>query len=643
MIKKIFSALVVVLFATYVMAQTGLTCNDPIPVDKNFVGEVPRAGEYWFTAWTYDLPLTVFFLPNSDDCPFGPEVEVDFTCTPGIYDDPQLDKVINGVSSLGFSLPVEFLCEQVLSGNKIAYKLNIGQFYRNQLAEAGITYNVQAFVKVNFPEGGQVTLKPDTAFRNCMESSQMVALGDTLDILANDSNSVFLLPYSEWKNDSIQFIWIGDGNAQVWLATTDCEFTPIIESGYVCDKYDVNNIEPYKIQSSQIKETIDKYADGGGVYFTKVIAPVNGKLVVEKIPLKKPQGGAILLEYEKTVTVAANDTNTLYCFPRTWGSTKLIAATIFPVTMYSALSPNFSASKEDARIFGFYPFLNYGSTKAIFFSESELKNFFSETQDDYVYVRFACAESMSITPKEWEASSCANESMQIVPNQTFAVKAKSSSVLYRLQYEQWEGYSITLSWTGNSTLPSYVASACNFELSSSSPSVLYSTTVKRKGSVEIGQSEVNSWVDGIDADGFLYVRFNPTNQGKITFKTNKPEPVVPVSPCVTNSTELKLNSIVSLDLSSVHTIYRINYAEWQAAGATLAWEGTSPLHTFLAGTCTFPVAPHNRYVLDYEAVLPAGEKVMAADWLARMAQYVDEDGYLYIRFLTEFEGELTVK
>jgi hypothetical protein len=156
----------------------------------------------------------------------------------------------------------------------------------------------------------------------------------------------------------------------------------------------------------------------------------------------------------------------------------------------------------------------------------------------------------------------------------------------------------------------------------------------------IPAATIDSWSSRVDEDGFLYVRFSSVS-GDITFETDKPEPST--SPCVLGSTELELNSVVTLDLASVHTIYRINYAEWQAAGATLAWEGTSPLHTFLAGTCTFPVAPHNRYVLDYEAVLPAGEKVMAADWLARMAQYVDEDGYLYIRFLTEFEGTLRVK
>ena len=38
--KQLFSTLLVVFFATSMMAQTGLTCNDPIPVDKSYTGHV---------------------------------------------------------------------------------------------------------------------------------------------------------------------------------------------------------------------------------------------------------------------------------------------------------------------------------------------------------------------------------------------------------------------------------------------------------------------------------------------------------------------------------------------------------------------------------------------------------------------------
>ena len=68
--KKLFFALVAVLFATSVVAQTGLTCNDPIPVNKSYNDHVevdPKVGykELWYTAWSYDLPIHVYFSPDT--------------------------------------------------------------------------------------------------------------------------------------------------------------------------------------------------------------------------------------------------------------------------------------------------------------------------------------------------------------------------------------------------------------------------------------------------------------------------------------------------------------------------------------------------------------------------------------------------
>ena len=56
MIKKIFSALCVVLFATSMMAQTGLTCNDPIPVDKSYTAHVNADDEL------SELYVCIFFF-----------------------------------------------------------------------------------------------------------------------------------------------------------------------------------------------------------------------------------------------------------------------------------------------------------------------------------------------------------------------------------------------------------------------------------------------------------------------------------------------------------------------------------------------------------------------------------------------------
>ena len=62
MIRRFFSILMLGLLSVAAFAQSGKSCQDPIPVNKSYEGSIPSAGEYWFSAWTYDLPLEVFFL-----------------------------------------------------------------------------------------------------------------------------------------------------------------------------------------------------------------------------------------------------------------------------------------------------------------------------------------------------------------------------------------------------------------------------------------------------------------------------------------------------------------------------------------------------------------------------------------------------
>ena len=638
--NKLFSTLFAVVFATSMLAQSGLTCNDPIPVDKSYVGKVEAGTELWYTAWTYDLPLHVYFSPDSADTDWGPEVLVDFTCVPGFYEDHKLDSVLRILEAMQVTMPVEFLCDKVVRDGKVEWDLSIDERYRDQLTEYGLTHNVQAFVKVYYTYGGEIRLTPDTAFQSCIEHGHYMKLGDTVDIAANDSNTMLVFPYSEWKNDSIRFVWIGEKPARVWVAEEECQFTPTDASVYVKAKYDIDKDTPKKLYQAEMQSAIDNWI-GAGIFYAKVLSDAPGKLVVERIPLGEIQGDAILLKHGETVQLQAND-NQVYCFPKTWTSTEFLANTQYLMGMHVSSTPEFAIG--DASVVAEYPFSLNDNNRMLQLTTGDISALAASATDDYLYVRFSCNSATTLTPSLWNASACIKNTIWIPVGKTMSIPASDKNV-YRIIYDDIAGYDFTISWgQKNVSLANYIASYCDF--TTTSPDRLKTVTVKKNSSSTIKASEVDSWAESIEDEGFLYLRFSTTRKGDATFTSAKPaeeDPALPLSPCVLGSTELALNSTLTLNLASVHTIYRINYAEWQAAGATLAWEGTSPLHTFLAGTCTFPVAPHNRYVLDYEAVLPAGEKVMAADWLARMAQYVDEDGYLYIRFLTEFEGTLCVK
>ena len=747
--KKLFITLSCVLWAATMVAQLGLTCENPIPVDKSYVGSANAGDELWYTASTYDLPLHVYFSPNVMDSKRSPEVLIDFTCNPGVYNDHKLDSVLRILEVLGVSMPVEFRCDKVVRDGKVEWDLSIDERYRDQLTEYGLTHNIQAFVKVYYPEGGEIRLTPDLSFQNCMENGRYVKLGDTIDIAANDSSTMLVLPFSEWKNDSIQFKWIGEKPARVWVAEDECQFTPVDASVYVKAKYDLDNTTVKKLQSTDMQSAIDNWI-GKGIFYGKVLSDAPGKLVVERIPLGAIQGGATLLKHGQEVKLAAND-DRVFCFPKTWKATEFLANTEFLMAMHVSATPDFQPN--DANQLAKYPFVKDDNKRQLNLTSSDIANLGVSSADDYLYVRFTCNSATTLKPTLWNVSSCIDKTI-LIPIGEERRLASSDKNVYRIIYDDIANYALTLSWSNkNINLTTYLASYCNFVTTATDK--LKTIIVKKNASTTVNATEVISWANSVEIEGFLYLRFSNTRAGNIIFTSAKPaeqdpetpatpdpvyttiadtvcygvtyewngqkyttsgeyhqtlpaangadsvvtlnlvvlpqvQPVVtdvtieygktyewnnkvyaesttdtitlqdangcdylailkltvldkPASPCVLKSIELKLNDQLTLNLDSAFTIYRINYTAWVATGATLSWTGVEPLHTFVAETCEFAVAPYNKYVHAYVSVPAEGALAMTKAMLADMAEFVDEDGYLYVRFLTEQEGVLTVK
>ena len=641
--KKLFISLSLILWATTMMAQLGLTCDNPIPVDKNYTGRAEAGDVLWYTAWTYDLPLHVYFSPDETNSTKSPEILIDFTCDPGVYTDHKLDSVLRILDVLGVTMPVEFRCDKVVRDGKVEWDLSIDERYRDQLTEYGLTHNVQAFVRVSYPESGEIRLTPDQTFQNCMENGQYVKLGDTLNIAANDANTMFVLPYSEWKNDSIRFVWIGEKPARVWIAEEECQFTPVDASIYVKAKYDLDNSTVKKLYSADMQSAIDNWI-GKGIFYGKVLSDAPGKLVIERIPLGAIQGGATLLKHGQSVKLAAND-DRVFCFPKGWNATEFLVNTEFLTAMHVSNTPDFEIG--DANVLTVYPFSKEGQQRLLQLTSGDIAYWGASATDDYLYVRFTCNSGTTLTPSLWNAYSCMDKTVFIPIGNTLNITASNKTV-YRIKYDDIANYDLTLTWGNkNVNLSAYVASYCSF--TTTAPDKLKTISVRRGSSTTVKSSEVDSWATSVEEEGYLFLQFGSTRAGEICFTSAKPAeedpqvPVVPTSPCVINSIELKAGDQITLNLDSAFTVYRINYSQWVATGATLTWTGLEPLHTFVAETCEFAVAPYNKYVHAYVSVPAEGAAVLDAAKLTEMAAYVDEDGYLYIRFLTEKEGVLEVK
>lgn len=254
----------------------------------------------------------------------------------------------------------------------------------------------------------------------------------------------------------------------------------------------------------------------------------NATLKTVKLPFRgicssMPKGGAILLEYGKTIKLAANDTNRLFCFPRTWESTLFDASTSNTLKMYASPSADFSIDGSNGITRRIYTYGIENGERVLYMSDKEMNTLTSLATDDYIYVRFACDASTSITPSEWATSECVSQSTLINPNIGASVYARGSNNIYRINYADFAGYDLTIEWSGTVSLPTYISDVCSYTLSSTNIHVLKYTSIARKGSVKIDAATVDSWASRVDEDGFLYVRFDPTKQGTVTFVTDKPE------------------------------------------------------------------------------------------------------------------------
>lgn len=625
------------LVVTSMLAQLGTSCSDPIPVDSNYVAIVSSPGTIWYTAWTYDLPLKVRFVPFSDNSQVSPQVEVDFTCTPGVYDDPKLDSLINMVEDFNVSVPMKFQCDLVVENGKNVWDLSINKTYRDQLTQFGILYNVQAFIKVVFAEGGNISLSPDTAFQSCMDMAKSMQLNDTMLILPNDSDRVFVVPYPEWQNDSIRFVWEGEGETKIYIAQQECEFEPNAFDPYVWDVYTLSKGMPYKLYSDAMKDAI-KNAIGGGLLYAKVMASSPGRLVVEKIPMAAAEGGATLLQYGQSVQLPANNADALYCFPKTWTSTQFLTSTFDSVQMYVSATHEFQASADDANVLSVNDFDVVDGLSTLCLSTQELQLFAEKTAGNYIYVRFLSKRAALLTPSAWETSECVDNSVLLKPNVTKVVESQLNSKLYRFNYSDYSGYPITMKWSSTGDIKVYVADTCEFATSSNDPRVFYNSTIKAKKSVTVDADKVNSWASYVDADGFLYLRVYANKGGSLTFQTEKPAEPAPEDPCL-SVLPLVVPASMSLSDETSENVYvmDVNSLTEQKVGFT--WSAASnPVVIYFGATCVVPADATSPLVLSNYSVQTDKTLELTTDQLKKIAV----DGQLYVRFVPATSGLLTI-
>lgn len=524
-----FSLLVVALCGSVVLKATepaGSSCDNPIQLTAEYDATITEPGTYWFSSWTYDLPVKVYYIPTDATVNQPLKAYVDFTCTPGVYDDPNLVELTNLADGWGYAMPLEFVANATEIDGKPAYELTVEDTYRELMRQFDITYNVEAKVQVEIPAAGKIQLAPDSAFRQCIESSHWLQLPDTIHLTPAMSDSVFVMPVTDWKNDSIHMTWTGtEQPLSIWLGST-CDYELSTSDPNVINYLMLfPNNETYiemgysnymDLSSADLRELIQVFGEGG-FYYVKLVSAEKADFIIDYKQMSEDMARAIPMELDKPVSVAAEDTAQYYYFRKNWDmySVQWTADTQDTITAYFGTTPTFAISANDSHYMGKYTFYPQGDKSQLSLSSRELTNMTANAEMDFLFVRFDAPQETEITPSVWNVGDCVINSVEILPNDSLTLLANRPADVYRIDYAKWSKGDITISWDGFSYVRTYLGDTCSFNLASTNAHVLNYKVLQKIDTMQITKDWQLGMSDRVDADGFLYFRFNTSGVGEL--------------------------------------------------------------------------------------------------------------------------------
>lgn len=548
----------------------GSSCADAIPMGKNYSASVQNGQTIWYSAWTFDLPLTVTFTPQHGASDPAPEVEMDFTCIPGYYADSILCALFcktSGSSGIDMGLPHKpNLSSKTLGDGTFVYYLTLGKRYRDWLLQAGISYNVEVYVKVTYNSSGTISLKPDSLFTNCVDEAKFMHYGDTVHYGADDTLRHIIVPYLQWQEDTIYYKWTGTAPCEVVVANT-CDFLGYDhENSDIIEREEINPGDSARVSAEDMYKWVhnDEFPNEAGMYFAKVYSSAPGILQVIKAPHAALDKDAILLRYDKSYPVDANSQG-IYAIPRSWNVDLQFTATtdhIFSIVFSK------TANFEAADILRTYQLKKAETGRWIGISSTDMKNMWGQMSGDknYIYVRFVCTEATVVTPERWFVSDCYKKTQNnlVNPGVQFTV-TKNSTVVYRFIYSQWKGGDMTINFAMNKDCKVYLADTCGMNTSNSGASywLRYQSIARSTSPIVIPASEITSWADRIDDEGHFYALFQVNENGtnrKLTITTTVPEDADPVYPSSTVVVRCDQNNQPFVEVSKAQTVIITNEA-----------------------------------------------------------------------------------
>lgn len=532
----LFSILAVLVTMTAMAQNDGSSCEKAIYVDSTLVQEVEANTTYWFTANTEDLPLTVYFFPEEEK-EVEPQVYVDFTCEPGVYNDEKLREIIDMALSLGLYFPLGAPFDTIDVDGKKAYTMSYERDLLEVLVALGIDYSLPVYVTFIPPVAGTVQMDNIKTTTLCTDIHQRVEMQDTLYLQANKPG-LFYFPVEEWKDNKISFTWTGSTPIRAYLET-DCEFDTltseytykftnqqnglftqqIVESdinNYIRDTKD-GNIYAYFMTPEDGQVYVNDYADHGAITLNNCIS----NLKSSSIDFPTAESGIALGEkVTKSSRSYRFEANTIQNknVRLKWKTTenKLAIA-------YFANFCGFELKAADPDVIDTVHFVFNEEEQAMIadIPRERVNNIVKQNTEGWLFMQIYRQEAGTFSWDEYEVvyPDCDSKSILLQPTDSVEMPADYYNTSYKLVAKDWIGYRHTFTWKSTHQAYIFIADSCSFPLAPYNVHVGKYMVVNPNDSVSMSVDDIEMLnKEFTDEYGNLYLRLRSTAPGELVVR-----------------------------------------------------------------------------------------------------------------------------
>ncbi len=528
--KHLLFTILAVLFTMTAMAQNdGSTCEQAIYVDSLMMQSIEANTTYWFTANTDDLPLTVYFFPDEEP-EVAPEIYIDFTCEPGVYEDQNIRDIVDLAIDMGIYFPLGAPFDTIEVDGAPAYRMSYERDLLELLVMLGIDYSVPVYVSFRSPVSGSAQVSNIKTVTLCSELHQRVEMKDTIYLQANRPGLVYF-PVTEWKDNKMSFTWTGSTPIRAYLEP-DCDFDTLT-SKYVYEfDMEENGFYTQKIIENDIDNYIRDMEDGN--MYVLFMAPEDGEVYVGDYV----DHGAVTIN-----TCTKNAKSTAIDFPTASEGVSMVASIPSKSYRFEAstiqnknIRLKWKTTENKLAVAYFANFCGFDlipsdpdviDTVHFVYNEAEqamiaempmdrVNKLVKQNTDGWLFMQIYRQEAGTFWWDTYEIvePDCDTKSILLQPNDSAYMPANYYNTSYKMPVDAWGGHKHTFTWRGNRKAYVFIADTCSFPLAPYNMHVGKYMELSPNSSVELSQSDmdylVNYYADG---NNNLYLRLRSDDEG----------------------------------------------------------------------------------------------------------------------------------